>query len=327
MKNYLNLLTVFFFQNNPDLWSEFESQIGVVNDEFINKLSEKTTDAIQNFFVNNADPYAYGYDIDDENYGDRFTEVDKAVHQALSEKPSIRNAFPIENFSQIFGFLQSGMDSMIDAANDGLNSVQPLGGFSSDSYFLTFNYTETLEKKYGIESQKIFHIHGAGDKIWGNLADNISDATDINIDIDYTNYEYETGIDGEWDEVTGEYYQYPSNLADFEVSVTYDDGEIQKETNEIALKIEQMNSKMIKEHQLLQLECFINQIPVVEDIIVLGVSIGEVDVPYFELLNERYPDARWFVSYYSKKDLVFDNIKKLSFRDKVKLEEFGKLFN
>ncbi|HFI0334025.1 AbiH family protein [Streptococcus suis] len=322
-----DLVNNLFFQNDIDMWSEFEQRIGVIDDAFFSSLVTTASDKLQEFFANNSDPYAYGYSIDDENYGNTFTEVDNAIYQASSEKPDIADSFPLNDFSCIPEFLREGMDAMIVNANEELNSpgVSVIGTFSPNSFFLTFNYTQTLERLYGLSDQIILHIHGDDDKIWGNQEKAITNTEEIEININCTNCYYESDTGKEWDSVTEEYYQYPSNLSEFGAAVNYSEDEIEESIIAVRSKIEQMNGELIKEHQITQLESFLTQIPRVEEIIVLGVSIGEVDVPYFELLNKLYTDAKWYVSYYSQGDLVCDNIKKLSFQ--VELKEFRMLFN
>ncbi len=42
--------------------------------------------------------------------------------------------------------------------------VQQMYDFSEGDVFITFNYTNTLEEIYGIESERICHIHGSGER-------------------------------------------------------------------------------------------------------------------------------------------------------------------
>lgn len=40
---------------------------------------------------------------------------------------------------------------------------------------------------------------------------------------------------------------------------------------------------------------------------VYGMSLGEVDYPYFEQIRKRWPNAKWNFSYFSDKDKVAIN--------------------
>ncbi|HFU4466650.1 TPA: AbiH family protein [Streptococcus suis] len=190
-------------------------------------------------------------------------------------------------------------------------------------FFVTFNYTNTLESLYNISDSSILHIHGKDDKIWGNHYNQITKADEFEINVDYINPYYEEGT-GEWNDETENFEEYPSNLSKFRETVSYGEQEVDNSIDTIALRLEEMNSEMVKKLQLKELKNFIESIPEVEEIIVLGMSIGEVDVPYFESLNKLCPNVTWFISFYQDTDIVCENVKKLTFQ--VQLEQFDNLF-
>lgn len=140
------------------------------------------------------------------------------------------------------------------------------------SFFLTFNYTNTLEEVYGISSDKCCHIHERYDKTrpvgfvgynWGHSkGDN-----EISTDLKSSGYEASDVIPHEFKE-TVKYF-----------GKRYDDG----------------NRK---------LEFWMESIPKqVSDIIVMGHSMEEVDYPYFKRICETYPSAQWHIFYFNQNDL------------------------
>ena len=62
---------------------------------------------------------------------------------------------------------------------------------------------------------------------------------------------------------------------------------------------------------------FISTLNDIDEIIVLGHSIGKVDLPYFEIIESVIHPSQWRVSFYSKDDDVLANINELSFVSKI----------
>lgn len=52
-----------------------------------------------------------------------------------------------------------------------------------------------------------------------------------------------------------------------------------------------------------ELLSFINKIDEIDNICVYGLSLGDVDLPYMKLINDRFPTCKWKFSYYSKADI------------------------
>ena len=69
-------------------------------------------------------------------------------------------------------------------SNNELNDLCPLFNFKKSDEFITFNYTEVLEKTYKINSKKILHIHGSSLDNEGSLVYGHSDN-------DFYNFIYE----------------------------------------------------------------------------------------------------------------------------------------
>ncbi len=143
--------------------------------------------------------------------------------------------------------------------------------FSNDDYYITFNYTDTLERLYGISN--VLHMHGGIpscsiiEPIMGHgnqflIASNREKALRCR----------EEGV--EWQ------YCIHKAIADFAQS-------LYKDTDEIIRRNEQ----------------FFSQLSDVEEIVILGLSFGDVDVPYLEkILCEINLRTKWTVYYYTPED-------------------------
>lgn len=137
----------------------------------------------------------------------------------------------------------------------------------SQSRYLTFNYTETLEMVYGIPDSNILHIHGsrivAGDSyIMGH--NNIKP-------------------DDLYDTLNGELYFEQ----DTKNKIIGWMNELHKDTSSII------------RHK----DSFFSSLSGITHIVVLGHSVNKVDWPYFDEVKKSVsPDARWMFHYHSSED-------------------------
>jgi Bacteriophage abortive infection AbiH len=153
----------------------------------------------------------------------------------------------------------------------------------SNSVFLNFNYTDTLEKYYFIDREKVLYIHGEAklknEKLILGHGVNPKDFKE----------EKKTPPEGLSDEDMERWEDQMSNDYDF----SYDSGK-----NEIMSYFNRSfkSTREIIEKNVNFFEASKNS----NKILVLGHSISEVDQPYFEKIihtvnNENVP---WIVSYY-----------------------------
>lgn len=159
----------------------------------------------------------------------------------------------------------------------------------NDSFFITFNYTLTLECLYKIERDKILHIHGSlndDEYILGHgrtYEDIKSDAEKYVNPYDGKQDPSEYGLDAIDDEIT-------ENTKN----------EVINQVMSIAKPIGQIIQKYSK---------LFNQFSNVENVFIYGLSFSEVDKPYLEnILSSVSQNAKYIISYYTKKD--YDNINK-----------------
>ena len=127
-----------------------------------------------------------------------------------------------------------------------------------EAYYLTFNYTRTLEDIYGIYSNDIYHIHG----IIGSGSELV---------MGYDEDSFDTEIDAsEWE----------------------DDVNIRKIVNTLRRNKKPVNT--ILKYPLSSK--FLREISEVSDVIVYGHSCSNVDKPYYNAIaNNIKPNAKWTV--------------------------------
>lgn len=153
-----------------------------------------------------------------------------------------------------------------------------------DCHFLNFNYTETLQESYGISEEQITYIH--------NRADTDNCTLILGHGTDPANFEEKEdepphGLSEEefyeWREQKADEYDYSYKSAKQEILSYYTK----------AFK----NTASIIENKI----DFFTSITDVEKVIVLGHSISEVDLKYFEVIKAKLNEnVIWNVSYHSE---------------------------
>lgn len=161
-----------------------------------------------------------------------------------------------------------------------LKDVEEPIDFQSEALFLTFNYTKTLENVYNIENKNIWHIHNFASKVISNKDNSFPDELqlsdiivgyDENKKISVPNFEFENQICG----------------TNFEEILSW----LKKKTHSI---IKKNQTKFYQYNS-------------VEKVIILGHSLGDCDIPYFQEIEKRISSGATFeISYYNdnaKQDL------------------------
>lgn len=148
-----------------------------------------------------------------------------------------------------------------------------------ESIFLTFNYTDTLESVYCIDSDNIKHIHG------------------------YVKNKKEELVIGHCNQKAISYAlekkkEAEINFVDFAVS-TFD--RVSKYCNATLKK----TSRIIDENT-----DFFESLSDVDEVIIIGHSLNKVDMPYFEkVLNSIRGDAIWKAYYFEDTDeIIFEKV-------------------
>jgi hypothetical protein len=137
---------------------------------------------------------------------------------------------------------------------------------TQNAQYITFNYTRTLQDIYEISESNIWHIHGASPD------NNLIFGHNKKEKIEY-NYSDGTGMPStgqEWNEEALRFAKLPLN-------------QFRKKTDKIITE----NSARFNRYQN------------IEKIYVLGHSLADVDLPYFEVIYKSNKKAKWYISYYN----------------------------
>ena len=219
------------FRNNTEFWSDMETQLGHLDTEQFHKenFKEVRLPANKNFY---------------------FSEF-----QNHSSEKALR--IMVEEFIENFKLWVLSFDYSHVKADVSLNK---------NAFFITFNYTDTLERCYGVPNNQILYIHGranSDDKL--TLGSGISSG-DI----------FENEFSGEY---TGD--------EDFD-NLIMEVGKLKKPVYPIIHR----NPQVFKKYEEL------------ETITVMGFSFSEIDIMYLERLNSLNPQvAKWNLCFHKFGDL------------------------
>lgn len=179
--------------------------------------------------------------------------------------------------------LQNAFSEWVNSIEIDPNKIFERLNLESNSSYLSFNYTTTLEKVYNISRESILYIHGCAERY-----DDLIFGHGLEVD-----------EEPEFDE-DGESLRTP--FSDAMASARYPLNALKKPVADI---INKNNS-------------FFSSLSNLEHVLVLGHSISCVDHPYFMKIKENVSDdCKWVVSYYSdeekekhKKNLIICGIEK-----------------
>lgn len=161
------------------------------------------------------------------------------------------------------------LDDFARRADARLDEAAPLPKFTRlfqpGDFFLTFNYTHTLERLYDVEPSQILHVHGEVGRsplILGYAPKSLRGAETLHA----------------WDN---------EETFDFYFSSAHGIVEDRLRTFE-------------KVYQTAAVDDFVSRMPEPPNhIVAYGHSFGSVDRPYFALLRQQFDEARWTISAYS----------------------------
>lgn len=162
-------------------------------------------------------------------------------------------------------------------------SADQLANINTDALFLTFNYTDTLERYYGVTRENIEYIHNkAGEDNDLILGHGINPA-------EFEKQEEQPPEDPEererWEEWMADQYDYSVERGKDEVRGYFN--ESFKPTDKV----------------IAQKHSFFEKLNHIETVYVLGHSLAEVDMPYFRKLTEYLSGSEdWIVSYYRESE-------------------------
>ncbi len=192
------------------------------------------------------------------------------------EIPEVTNADTIKKYFNewVVSTLDTIKGLKIVADELGKNKLN----LSNQSFYINFNYTSILEKIYGISNEKIFHIHGAADLEEGE-----------ELIVGHGNKNAIINFQKRIEEIEADTYYLSS----------------QAERNRLN---EYSAEKDILENLLKDTDALVDELRYmlrdkkIDNIYVMGLSCGSVDIPYIECIRQLYPKAIWHFSYYDNKE-------------------------
>lgn len=229
-----------YFTVDDDFWWEFESQ-----------LAHLDTDAL----LDDATKFLASYGADDwsdSGHHDYEYELDKVVEAISTTLQEL--------------FTQWVRQIAIPSSEKLRGKLLPL---RRDARFLTFNYTDTLQRVYGVPDANVIHLHGAAARLnerlilghgWQRTA---ADSFNFDLDPEEADVRVMAGND----------------IIDRYFSATF------KQT-----------ARVIEAHK-----AFFQRLAGVRWVFVMGHSLSAVDLPYLKALRSALGPApvRWQVSYHN----------------------------
>ena len=183
-----------------------------------------------------------------------------------------------EYWKDMYGFINKLQEYVCDWISEiDIDGIKPKSKelLYRDGYFFTFNYTEVLEKVYGIDS--VLHIHGS-----------VGDTADIPPIMGHCN---KTEIDEHIQKAKEADELYDEGGASIHEAIANYLEKIYKDTSE----------------NMFFNQNFFSKLHTVKNIIIMGWSGGEVDIPYLEKIRDSVSkEAKWTVYFHDKK--TFDSL-------------------
>lgn len=236
-----DFLNIYFNlrENNDSLWSDFENDLETFDYEL--------------FFDNNSFSLEEWMEQEYPQWGDWDASSDALIEESESQHKNIKVAFV----------------EWVNSLSNRKISKRNLF-FESDSLFLSFNYTPTLEKLYNIP--KVVHIHGY-----------INDRNEENLVFGH-GMEALEGIIPELDE-NGESNRTP-------------DWDARANSRFLFYQFQKPVKDIINENQ-----SFFDSLKYVERVVVLGHSLNKIDRSYFDKISKNTSDkCKWVIVYFNDAD-------------------------
>lgn len=223
-----------FFSNDRDFWGDIETALGEYNESTITEFCEPGAD-----------------------------EDSKFEHRT-GWQAGIEDSIPY-----LFGSAMSDFRTFFD---NWVRSIE-INGIRADldlplkAKYLSFNYTETLEKVYGIPAENVLHIHGSRLKGDGEFVIGHGLHRDVNSPFDD-------------DSVLLPYQNAYSEVIEI-MNTWYKDSELYMSRN----------------------KDFFSSLNKCTGVCIIGHSYNDIDFPYLEKVSQSVvPGCMWILKYYSIED-------------------------
>lgn len=263
------MTTLYLIGNGFDLWHGLPTSYA-----HFYEFSKETLDEIENYysfdvaktapwcdFENSLGDFEWGEFYDAHNHIDVSSEDFRpsfvyGLEDDLTEQANQH----VEAIRECFQEWITGID--ISTATRKL-------ALSKDASFITFNYTSTLQSTYGIDENKVLHIHGRAET-FEELVFGHGETMEEEPELD------ENGDSNR------------TMFSDAEGAAKYPFYALQKPVD-----------KVLETHKN-----FFGSLAHTREIIVIGHSLNKIDQPYFRKLAVHAPNANWTVCLYAPEEQV-----------------------
>ena len=302
-------------------------------------LPTKTSDFVKELekiefegFNTARDKY-YSYGVDWSTFEENLANIDlDEINEEVIEGPdymsdleSAREAviWEVEKFtSNLFNAREEALRKMIDNAEKQIceiGSTDYADFFDNDGEILSFNYTSTVESLFNY-NKAVFHIHGfydnADELVFGFKSDSaefgkykckLNSSKNARMQLELKELKNNNSLSNE------EKIQSIKELR-YCYEQEWNDPYIDKEYEAI-VDFYQRNKK---DFQYEKLTAFLYKIGKIEEVVILGQSLGNVDREYFELIEKILSPNHWVISAYDTSDILEKEkvCKTYSFKDK-----------
>lgn len=218
---------------DDEWWNSFEQHLSAISFDYINTMHQ------------DFGPIYGSEDFRDED----------------NHRASIQVKLDIDNLIECIGQSLKVWINSLNKPNCGKLRIEN----KDECYFLTFNYTKTLEDVYNIPSEQICHIHGSSDDsefVWGH-GKNTSEI---------------------YDSLKGKPKQIPSGLT-VEQTEEWLDANVDEPTMESIIETSARQLSRMKKNVseiIRQNYRFFESLKDVRKIYILGFSFSPIDIPYLE---------------------------------------------
>ncbi|GHX02067.1 bacteriophage abortive infection AbiH family protein [Vibrio cholerae] len=247
----------FVFNSNQELFDAVERYLPVSNNwsDLESSLADVDVDGIIESALEFLAPYN-SEDWSDAYHHDYQYEIVKIV--------SMLSEVLLEQFRYWL--------STLEVPNNDELCISPIV-LDRNAKFLSFNYTNTLEKTYLINDEKVIHIHGK--------------------------------IEDEYSDIILGHSWFPSEISSLNAMLDVDNIDARiMEGNNILDGYFQDTFKPVDEI-IDKYNIFFESLEAVNEVYVLGHSLSTVDFEYFEKVKQSVSqEANWCASYYSEDEII-----------------------
>lgn len=263
----ISMKTLYIIGNGFDLWHGLATDYGSFYEH-----AKKALDEMEAYYISAGPAEKPWHDFENclgtyewKYLYDAFNEIDVSAESfrpsdayGLEDELVERSKELVESIEELFHEWVSDIDISIAAKKV---------AFDKHAQFLTFNYTETLQKTYGIPSSSVLHIHGsvaAYDKLIFGHGESREEEPEID----------ENGDSNR------------SMFTDAENAAKYPFYAFQKPVGELIAKHGGYFSSLLG----------------ITKVIVIGHSLNDIDLPYFREVAKNTSGCTWVVYCYRESD-------------------------